>query len=112
MGLNRIHDLAGQYLNGIHYERKEYKDMEEAFWTELIHGAPTTIRNTLEQNLDTIQMSLAIGTVLSIFDLDHGGFFNKVTVRALPKLLTYRIPALRRSDDPPYANPPFSFVES
>ncbi|KAF1345886.1 hypothetical protein BDV97DRAFT_401267 [Delphinella strobiligena] len=31
MGLSRIHDLAGQYLNGVHYEREEFRDMEEAF---------------------------------------------------------------------------------
>lgn len=112
MGLVRIHDLAGQYLDGVHSERREFREMEEVFWMELVDDAPTTVRDTLQRNLDTIQLSLAIGTVLSIFDLDHGCCFNKVTVRALPKLLTYRIPALRGPNDPPYANPPFSPVES
>ncbi len=102
MGCHRIHDLAGAFHDGKFCERDEYQDMERGFWEEIIAGSPNAFRKTLEDNPEAIQTSFMIGTILHILERDTDGGFHKVSLAALPKFITYRIPALR-GDNPPYS---------
>ena len=106
MGLHRIHDLAGEFRQGTYYEYENCEEMERSFWSELMKALPANHRETITNNLSAVQTSLTIGTIMWAFDLENEGFFSPAVVRALPKFLTYRIPALR-GNGPPYANPPY-----
>ncbi|KAI9815633.1 MAG: hypothetical protein M1832_005264 [Thelocarpon impressellum] len=103
MGCHRLHTIAGEFSCGEYEERENYQEMERAFWEEIVGGAPQPIRKTLEDNPEAIQTSFMIGTVLDILDTGVEGRFNKVALRALPRFLKYRIPALR-GDGPPYGS--------
>ncbi|KAI9814358.1 MAG: hypothetical protein M1826_002270 [Phylliscum demangeonii] len=76
--------------------------MERGFWEELVGHAPAIVQPTLKEQPEAVQISVLIGTVLDALDTGVPGQFNPVVLRAFPKLLTYRIPALRGAD-PPYA---------
>ncbi|KAI9817688.1 MAG: hypothetical protein M1832_004582 [Thelocarpon impressellum] len=85
------------------YERENYVEMEKAFWEEIIGGAPEPIQKTLQENLEAIQTSFMIGNVFNCLETEEEGCFNKAGLGALPKYLTYRLPALR-GDRPPYGS--------
>ncbi|KAI9828407.1 MAG: hypothetical protein M1832_002835 [Thelocarpon impressellum] len=101
MGCNRLHTIAGQINNAQFSERENYEEMERGFWEEIVGGAQEPIRTTLENNYEAIQTSFMIGTVLDGLETEDGCGFNQAVLNALPKFLTYRIPALR-GDRPPY----------
>jgi hypothetical protein len=104
MGLSRIHTLAGEYSERKFYMPDEFEESERGFWEEIFKGVPADIRKVLNENLEAVQTSVLLGTLLGTFELDDGklGLCNPVKVVALPKFLSYRIPFLRGSD-PPYA---------
>lgn len=62
-----------------------------------------SVRERLELVADTVQQAVLLGSILNCFSLENGKLIvGSVSVKALPKFLTYRIP-LVRGDDPPYA---------
>ncbi|KAI9669522.1 MAG: hypothetical protein M1817_004641 [Caeruleum heppii] len=102
MGCNRLHTIAGQINNQIYHERDNYVEMEKGFWEEIIGGAPEHVRKILKANPEAIQTSFIIGTIFDVFDVSTEGKGSPIVLKALPKWVTYRIPALR-GDAPPYA---------
>ncbi|KAG9234571.1 hypothetical protein BJ875DRAFT_8329 [Amylocarpus encephaloides] len=103
MGLRRIHTLAGEFLERKFHMPGEFEESERGFWEEIFNGVPVDVRRVLDANLEAVQTSVLLGTLLGAFELDDGKFLcNPVMVSALPKFLSYRIPFLRGSD-PPYA---------
>ena len=101
MGCNRLHTIADEINMGEFSERENFTAMETVFWEEIIGSAPEPIRTTLENNPEAIQTSFMIGTVLDALGDSSEGNFDMVVIKALPKFLKYRIPALR-GDAPPY----------
>ncbi|KAI9823665.1 MAG: hypothetical protein M1826_007683 [Phylliscum demangeonii] len=101
MGCSRILGLAGQYEDGIYSERNEFLEMERGFWEEMVGHAPVAVQPTLRGHPEAVQIGVLIGTVLDVLGTGTPGKFNQAALRALPKFLTYRIPALRGAD-PPY----------
>ena len=87
--------LAGIIINGRHHERHAFDAMEMGFWNEIVNGGPPQAKMAIEANWEAVQTSVTIGTILSVFEGD--GKINSVALNNLPKLLTYRIPALRGS---------------
>ena len=81
----------------------EFEKSERGFWEEIFKGVPVDVRKVLDTNLEAVQTSVLLGTLLGAFELDDGkiGQCNPVVLAALPKFLSYRIPSLRGSD-PPY----------
>jgi hypothetical protein len=56
----------------------------------------------LEKNLDLVQDAVLLGTLLDTFFWEDGKVgCSEVSMKALPKFLTYRIPEIR-GDEPPY----------
>lgn len=104
MGLGRIHTLAGEFSERKFYMPEEFEESERGFWEEIFKGVPADIRKVLDANLEAVQTSVLLGTLLGDFELEDGKLTgcNPVAVAALPKFLSYRIPFLRGSD-PPYA---------
>ncbi|KAI9820413.1 MAG: hypothetical protein M1826_000939 [Phylliscum demangeonii] len=102
MGCSRILSLAGRYRDRKYSEREEFQEMERGFWEEMVGHAPATVQPTLRAHPEAVQIGVRIGTVLDTLDSGVSGKFNPAALGALPKLLTYRIPALRGAD-PPYA---------
>lgn len=94
MGCHRLHTIAGQINSGVYSERENYREMESAFWEAIVGGAPEEMRKTLEDNPEAVQTSFMIGTTLDCLETETEGQFNRVVLKALPKWLTYRIPAL------------------
>lgn len=60
------------------------------------------VRAILDAYLNVVETSILIGTMISTFELEGDclGQVNAVSVAALPKFLTYRIPQLRGPDRP------------
>lgn len=103
MGFGRIHTLAGEFSEGEFHMPERFEEAERAFWREVFDGVPVDIRECLDANLEVVQISVLLGTLLGTFELEEGslGPCNSVCLKALPKFLSYRIPFLRGSD-PPY----------
>lgn len=104
MGLSPIHTLAGEFSEGKFHMLDEFEECERGFWEEIFKSVPADIRKVLDANLEAVQTSVLLGTLLGAFELDDRelGRCNLVVVVALPKFLSYRIPFLRGSY-PPYA---------
>jgi hypothetical protein len=100
MGFSRIHDLAGRFTNGEFRMPEGFEEAERGFWEAVFDGVRPDVRRVLDANLDAVQTSVHIGTLLFTLDLE-GDTFNPAALKALPKFLTYRIPALR-GQEPPY----------
>lgn len=103
MGLCRIHTLAGEFSEQKFYMPPEFEEAEKVFWQEFWNGLPGSISSRLKP--ETVQMAVTLGTILDAFQLDEGkiGGYNNVVMDALPKFLTYRIPAVRGEGAPPYS---------
>ncbi|KAK2746365.1 hypothetical protein FQN57_003247 [Myotisia sp. PD_48] len=103
VGFGRIHTIAGEYSEGEFYMSGHFVEAEVGFWQELFDGVSADTRKILDANLDIIQLAVLIGTVVGTFPIVDGkvGIVNPVGLKALPKHLSYRIPAIRGSD-PPY----------
>lgn len=102
MGLCRIHHLAGDFANGKFNVPDGFEAAEREFWSELLANTPVAVQKILKNNPEAVQMSLIAGMLIEDLDSEN---FNKVALNALPKLLTYRIPALRRAGEAPYKEP-------
>ena len=103
VGFGRIHTIAGEYTGGEFWMPDEFEIAERAFWNGLFDGMPTAIRATLKAQMDLVQDAVILGTLLDCFYLEDGKLgssFNPVTLKALPKFLTYRIPFVRGSEAP------------
>ncbi|KXX77551.1 hypothetical protein MMYC01_207025 [Madurella mycetomatis] len=102
VGLGRIHTLAGEYTGGEFWMPDEFEVAERAFWKELFTGMPRNTRAMLERNIDLVQDAVILGTILDTFFWEDGKVgCGEISMKALPKFLTYRIP-LVRGDEPPY----------
>jgi hypothetical protein len=102
VGLGRIHTLAGEYTGGEFWMPDEFEVAERAFWKELFAGMSQKTRGMLEKNLDLVQDAVLLGTLLDTFFWEDGKVgCSEVSMKALPKFLTYRIPEIR-GDEPPY----------
>ncbi|GAB0135295.1 hypothetical protein EsDP_00003638 [Epichloe bromicola] len=101
VGFGRIHTLAGEYTGGEFWMPDEFEVAERAFWTELFDGMPADIRDALEKQMVLAQDAVILGTLLSCFIFEDGQVgFNPVSLKALPKFLTYRIPFIRGTEAP------------
>lgn len=100
MGFCRIHDLIGRFTNGEFRMLEGFEDAERGFWEAVFNGIPQDVRRLLDANLDAVQTSVRIWSLLHTLDIE-GEKFNSAGLKALPKFLTYRIPALR-GQEPPY----------
>jgi hypothetical protein len=104
MSFSRIHTLAGEYSEGEFYMPDEFEESERGFWHEITEGVPPEVQKVLLANADAIQTAVQLGTLLDTFEEEDGkvGRCNPVALRALPKLLSYRVPFIRGAD-PPYS---------
>ncbi|PUU78960.1 hypothetical protein B9Z19DRAFT_1192979 [Tuber borchii] len=100
MGCCRIHDLVGRFTVGEFHMPEGFEDAERGFWEAILDGIPTDVRRVLDTNLYAVQTSIHIGALLDTLDIQSDSF-NLAGLKALPKFLTYRIPALR-GQEPPY----------
>jgi aminoglycoside phosphotransferase (APT) family kinase protein len=102
VGLGRIHTLAGEYTGGEFWMPDEFEVAERAFWKELFAGMSQKTRGILEENIGLVQDAVILGTLLDTFFWEDGKVgCGGVSIKALPKFLTYRIPQVR-GDEPPY----------
>ncbi|WEW54614.1 hypothetical protein PRK78_000034 [Emydomyces testavorans] len=104
VGFGRIHTLAGEFSQGEFYMPDDFVETETAFWQEVFDGVPAEVKVVLDANVDAIQTAVTLGKLLEVFELMDGeiGSGGAASLKALPKFLSYRIPAIRGSD-PPYA---------
>ena len=102
VGFGRIHTIAGEFTGGEFGMPDEFETAERAFWKELFDGMSKKTRDMLEKNSNLVQDAVILGTLLDAFFWEEGNVgCGQVTIKALPKFITYRIP-LVRGDDPPY----------
>lgn len=98
----RIHTYAGEYTGGEIWVPDEFEDAERAFWTELFDGMPEVLRDELKTKIDLVQDAVILGTLLDCLSFEEGQvIIGSVSQKALPRLLTYRIPFVR-GKEPPY----------
>lgn len=100
MGFQRIHSLAGNFIDGNFHMPETFISAETGFWEEVFKGLPRFLRKMLFDNLEAVQLSVRIGTILEGLDSEHG--FNRAVLKALPIFLTYRLPQLRAKLESPY----------
>lgn len=102
VNFGRIHTYAGEYTGGEFWVPDEFEDAERGFWKELFDGMPAETRDSLTNQIDLVQDAVILGTLLDCLSFEHGKVIvSSVSKKALPKLLTYRIPFVRGSA-PPY----------
>ncbi|KAI1127637.1 hypothetical protein F5Y10DRAFT_242335 [Nemania abortiva] len=100
-GFGRIHSIAGEYTGGEFWMPDEFEVAERGFWTELFSGIPEHIRTILEQRIDLVQDAVILATLFSCFFFEEGTVgVADVTLKALPKLMSYRIPQVRGREQP------------
>lgn len=100
-GFGRIHTLAGEFTGGEFWMPDEFEVAERGFWTELFDGMPEHVRAMLEKRLDLVQDVVLLATLLSCFFFEDGKIgVGQVTLKALPKFMTYRIPFVRGQEKP------------
>ena len=93
--------LAGEIVNKTWQEKAAFEAMERGFWESLLQDADLTVRQQIESNLNAIQTTTLIGTLLKVFSIEGETIFvAQIPLKALPTLLKYRIPALRGSAKP------------
>jgi hypothetical protein len=104
VGFGRIHTLAGEYSEGEFWMGPKFEQAERGFWESLLAGMDDVVRKQLERNADVVQRAVLVGSVMNAFFLEGGNVIPaRVSVKALPKFLTYRIPLVRGKDEPPYS---------
>ena len=105
LGFGRIHTLAGEYHEGEFEMSDGFEEAERGFWDSMFEGMPDSVRqNLLGQYLDAVQDAVLLGTFMDCFFLDevaHEVGVASVSLKALPKFLTYRLPHIR-GDESPY----------
>lgn len=100
MGFSRIHVIAGEFSEGEFCVPDHFEDAERGFWHEVMEGVPDHVRALLLTNPEAIQTAVTVSTLLGTFEVIDGevGSCNPVAARALPKLLSYRVPFVRGTD--------------
>ncbi|GAM87580.1 hypothetical protein ANO11243_056070 [Dothideomycetidae sp. 11243] len=77
------------------------------FGRPFLENLAKDIVSLLENRLGLVEVAVALGMLFEAFFHDDNGVlsseYNPVIVRALKKFLTYRIPLLRKVNEPPYA---------
>ncbi|KAI1177708.1 hypothetical protein F4777DRAFT_189769 [Nemania sp. FL0916] len=102
-GFGRIHTIAGEYTGGEFWMPDEFETAERGFWAELFAGMPTHVRAEIEKQIDLVQDLVILATLFSCFFFEEQKVgVAQVTLKALPKLITYRIPFVR-GDAQPYS---------
>ncbi|KAJ5715830.1 uncharacterized protein N7483_013011 [Penicillium malachiteum] len=102
VNFGRIHTYAGEYTGGEFWVPDEFEEAEKCFWNELFRGMQAGTRTKLEGQMDLIQDAVILGTLLDCLSFVDGEVIvGEFSIKALHKLLTYRIPFVR-GDDPPY----------
>ncbi|KAI1127597.1 hypothetical protein F5Y10DRAFT_292747 [Nemania abortiva] len=107
-----IHFLAGQFLTmddgeiGF-VERPFYERIERAFWEALIKNAPEELVDQPHNKMELLQLAVIVGTVIGVLGIDdeNGTQISDLHVpslRALPRLLRYRIPFVRGATETPF----------
>ncbi|EFY91755.1 hypothetical protein MAC_02345 [Metarhizium acridum CQMa 102] len=100
-GFGRIHTIAGEFTQGEFWMPDEFEVAERGFWTELFDGMPQHVRTTLEGRIDLVQDVVILATLLSCFCFEDGEVsVSEVTLKALPKFMTYQIPFVRGQEKP------------
>ncbi|KAK4227018.1 hypothetical protein QBC38DRAFT_365111, partial [Podospora fimiseda] len=103
VNLGRIHTIAGEYTGGEFWMPPEFEEAERGFWAEIFEAMPNDICTWLEKHIDLVQDAVILGTLLNTFIVEEGVVMvSKVSLKATPKFLTYRIPLVRGSE-PPYS---------
>lgn len=98
-GFGRIHTIAGEYTEGEFWVPDEFEEAERGFWAELFGGMPNEIRESIEGRMELVQDAVLLATLLNCFYLEDGKVgAAKVPLRALPKMMTYRLPSIRGED--------------
>jgi hypothetical protein len=98
IALYAIHFLAGEIVDKVFRERPWFKAMERGFWKELIGTAPKPIQEIIMNNLEAVQTSVLIGILFKAMSIEGGNvIIGQASLRALPQLLRYQIPAIRGS---------------
>lgn len=101
VGFGRIHTIAGEFTGGEFWMPDEFEEAERGFWKELFDGLPQGTRAMFEENIDLVQEAVVLGTLLNAFFWEDGKVgCGQVTIKALPKFITYRIPVVRGSEQP------------
>ena len=102
VGFGRIHTIAGEYKGGEFWMPDEFEVAGRAFWSELFDGMPADTAASLKKQSTLVQDAVILGILSDCFFLEAGTVgCSHITLKALSKLLTYRIP-LARGDDAPY----------
>jgi hypothetical protein len=102
VGFGRIHTIAGEYTGGEFWMPDEFEEAEKGFWLEMFDAMPQDVRKGLEEKMDLVQDAVLLGTLLDCFVWEDGKVMcGPVSMKALPKFVTYRIPFVR-GDAPPY----------
>lgn len=100
-GFGRIHTLAGEFTGGEFWVPNEFEVAERGFWTEIFDGMPEYVRAILEKRLDLVQDVVILATLLSCFFFeDEKVGVSQMSLKALPKMMTYRIPFVRGREKP------------
>lgn len=105
VGFGRIHTIAGEFTGGEFWMPDEFEVAERAFWKELFDGMPADVRDMLKSDemIQLVQDAVILGTLLDGFVFENGKVvFNPVSLKALSKFLTYRIPFVRGENEGPY----------
>ncbi|KAH9999715.1 hypothetical protein F4779DRAFT_605259 [Xylariaceae sp. FL0662B] len=101
VGFGRIHTIAGEYTGGEFWMPDEFEVAERAFWNELFDGISADTRDLLKKHIALVQEAVILGTLLDCFFLENGKVgFSHVALKALSKILTYRIPFVRGNEAP------------
>lgn len=79
----------------------EFEEAESAFWGEMFAGMAPKARAALEEKMDLVQDAVILGTLLNAFFFENGKVgCGAETIKALPKLVTYRLPFVRGGEAP------------
>ncbi|KAI9654065.1 MAG: hypothetical protein M1829_001097 [Trizodia sp. TS-e1964] len=80
----------------------EFVEAETAFWRELFDGMPKDVCRLLKSRKNLVQDAVILGTILQCFFYENGKVIcGDVSLKVLPKFITYRIPLIR-GNEPPY----------
>lgn len=69
MGFRRIHALAGEFSNKKFHMPAEFEEAETEFWEEVYKSLTQDLRDLIDANLDTVQMSVTLGALLGALRL-------------------------------------------